>query len=163
MGKWDHSIVLYLLNLSRPPSGLRSPCSCPPPHDQVVLVRAKAWESWNKKVTGSLPAGAFFTWNSVAASGAGALRYSAKGAKSSCGESARGKASKETYKFFLFVRVSYLRPPYGQLQQEFFLFRRSTCKWSHGWSCDTDSKSLQTQVAGPVRGLFYFLFFFIFH
>lgn len=48
MGISDHSTVLYLLNLSRPPSGLRSPCSCPPPHDQVVLVRTKAWEQWNE-------------------------------------------------------------------------------------------------------------------
>lgn len=48
MGIWDHSIVLNLLNLSRPPSGLRSPCSCPPPHGQVALVRTKAWEQWNK-------------------------------------------------------------------------------------------------------------------
>lgn len=100
MGKWDHSIVLYLLNLSRPPSGLRSPCSCPPPHDQVVLVRAKAWESWNKKVTGSLPAGAFVTWNSVAASGAGALRYSAKGAKSSLAKAHEAKQARRRSSFF---------------------------------------------------------------
>lgn len=43
-----HSISLNLLNFSRPPSCLGWYGSCHLQHDQVVLVRTKGWQQWNK-------------------------------------------------------------------------------------------------------------------